>query len=62
MNLILFMIIIAGTLSFVFVGTYLWAISSGQFDDLDTPALRILKHENKILNKKEGKGTTNEQQ
>jgi cbb3-type cytochrome oxidase maturation protein len=24
------------------VATFLWAISSGEFDDLDTPALRVL--------------------
>ena len=40
---ILFMVSIALFLSLSFVACYLWAITSGQFDDLQTPALRILK-------------------
>ena len=56
MNLILFMVAVAGILSLTFVVSYLWAISTGQFDDLETPAIRILKHENRILDTREGKG------
>ena len=37
------MISIALILSFSFVMSYLWASSHGQFDDLETPAHRILK-------------------
>jgi cbb3-type cytochrome oxidase maturation protein len=29
-------------LALVFLGAYLWSVRSGQFDDLHTPALRIL--------------------
>lgn len=48
---ILFMVSIALVLSISFVFCYLWAISSGQFDDLQTPALRILKDDFIIKNK-----------
>ena len=54
MNLILFMSILALVLSFGFVACYLWALSSGQYDDLDTPAHRILKDDLVLLKKKEG--------
>lgn len=45
MSMILFMISIALILSTLFVVCYLWALSHGQFDDLETPALRMLKEE-----------------
>lgn len=45
MNTILFMVSIALILSTLFVVCYLWALSQGQFDDLETPALRMLKEE-----------------
>ncbi|MES2800971.1 MAG: cbb3-type cytochrome oxidase assembly protein CcoS [Bdellovibrionota bacterium] len=47
MNLILFMALVTLFLSATFVGFYLWAVSSEQFEDLDTPAYRILKDDNK---------------
>lgn len=43
MNLILFMVAVTLCLSATFVGFYLWAVSSKQFEDLDTPAYRVLK-------------------
>lgn len=43
MSTILFMVAVALILSVTFVVSYLWALSSGQFNDLDTLALRILK-------------------
>lgn len=45
MMLILFMVGVALMLSLVFVGCYLWSLSNGQLDDLETPALRMLKEE-----------------
>lgn len=60
MNLILFMVIIAGILSLVFVMAYMWSVSSGQMEDLDTPALRILKNENKIKVLQDNKGNLHE--
>lgn len=60
MNLILFMVVIAGSLSLLFVMAYIWSVSSGQMDDLETPALRILKNENKIKVLKDNKGNLHE--
>lgn len=45
---ILFMVSVALILSGSFVGCYLWSISSGQYDDLSTPALRMLKEDLKV--------------
>lgn len=59
MSTILFMVAIALILSVVFVFCYLWALSSGQFNDLETPAHRILKDDFRI---KENERITNEQQ
>ncbi|MGZ3691387.1 MAG: cbb3-type cytochrome oxidase assembly protein CcoS [Pseudobdellovibrio sp.] len=59
MNLILFMVSLALTLSISFVVIYIWALSGGQFDDLDTPARRMLKDDLNILKNKE-EGLTHE--
>ncbi len=58
MTTILFMVSVALILSFIFVCCYLWALSNGQFDDPETPAIRMLK-EVFIINKKM-KGLKNE--
>ena len=52
MMTILFMVSVALFLSIGFVACYLWAISNGQFDDLTTPALRILKDDIHIQKEK----------
>lgn len=43
MTTILFMVSVALLLSVTFVASYLWALSSGQMNDLETPAHRMLK-------------------
>lgn len=52
MMTILFMVSVALILSVGFVVCYLWAISNGQFDDLTTPALRMLKDDIHIQKEK----------
>lgn len=50
MNIILIVTIPVTLLVVVFfVGLYVWAVLNGQFDDMETPALRILNdsHEEK---------------
>lgn len=42
MNIILLMIPMALLLGLGFVTAFMWATSQGQFDDLETPAHRIL--------------------
>lgn len=51
MNTLIFMVSIALLLSITFVIGYIWALSTGQFDDLSTPAMRILIDE-ALFNKK----------
>ncbi|QDK38397.1 cbb3-type cytochrome oxidase assembly protein CcoS [Bdellovibrio sp. NC01] len=46
MNILFLMIPMALLLGVGFVSAFLWATSKGQFDDLETPAHRILKDEN----------------
>lgn len=43
MNILAFMIPMALILGFGFVAAFLWATSQGQFDDVETPAYRILQ-------------------
>ncbi len=51
---ILFMVSVALILSVGFVAAYIWSITSGQLDDLTTPALRMLKDDIEIkIEKKE---------
>lgn len=45
MNVLILMIPMALLLGLGFVGAFLWATSKGQFDDLETPAHRILLDE-----------------
>jgi len=45
MNVMYFMIPVALLLAAGFVAACMWALSSGQFDDLETPSYRILKND-----------------
>jgi cbb3-type cytochrome oxidase maturation protein len=42
MSVIVLLIIAGGTVAAGFLGAFVWAVRSGQFDDLCTPAIRIL--------------------
>ena len=46
MNIIIIMIPVALILGSGFVFAFVWATSKGQFDDLETPAHRILNDDN----------------
>ncbi|MBC7372154.1 MAG: cbb3-type cytochrome oxidase assembly protein CcoS [Bdellovibrionaceae bacterium] len=46
MNVLYLMIPMAFALGLGFVAAFFWATSHGQFDDLETPALRILDDNN----------------
>lgn len=50
MNILTLMIPMALILGIGFVAAFLWATSKGQFDDLETPAHRILKDDNERKN------------
>lgn len=55
MNLILFLAALALLLASGFTLAYLWALSDEQFDDLETPAYRMLADETRFLNNMKGK-------
>ncbi|MDH3589209.1 MAG: cbb3-type cytochrome oxidase assembly protein CcoS [Gammaproteobacteria bacterium] len=42
MNIIFVLIPVGLVLLLVAIGAFFWAVRTGQFDDLDTPAVRIL--------------------
>ena len=42
MNIVYFMLPVAIALGAIGLGAFIWAVRSGQFKDLDTPARRIL--------------------
>lgn len=45
MSILVLMIPMALILGFGFLAAFLWATSRGQFDDIETPAYRILKED-----------------
>lgn len=51
MNVIFILIAISMLVAGCFLGAFIWAVKSGQYDDDYTPAVRIL-FEDKIKNKK----------
>ena len=52
MNIIVMLILISVVVALTFLGAFYWAVKSGQFDDTDSPAVRML-----IDQKKPGKKT-----
>lgn len=52
MSVIFILIFISMAVAGCFLGAFLWAVRSGQYEDDHTPAVRIL-FEDKVKNKKE---------
>lgn len=48
MNILFLMIPITLLLSAGFIGAFIWVVQAGQYDDIETPAHRILEDETKI--------------
>ena len=42
MNIIVMLILISIVVALTFLGAFYWAVKSGQFDDTDSPAVRML--------------------
>jgi cbb3-type cytochrome oxidase maturation protein len=42
MNIIVLLILISVVVALTFLGAFYWAVKSGQFDDTDSPAVRML--------------------
>ena len=45
MSVVVLLIAAGGTVAGGFLVAFLWAVVSGQFDDVDTPAIRVLRDE-----------------
>ena len=45
MSVILILILASLTVALVFVGSFIWAVRSGQFEDTSTPPMRILSED-----------------
>ena len=43
MSVIVLLIVAGGLVAGGFLGAFLWAVGSGQFDDTETPPLRLLR-------------------
>jgi cbb3-type cytochrome oxidase maturation protein len=47
MNVIVLLIVAGGLVAVGFLGAFVWAVRSGQFDDTCTPAIRVLRDDSK---------------
>lgn len=47
MEVVFILIAISTVVALAFLGAFLWAVRSGQFEDDDTPAIRMLFDNNK---------------
>ena len=47
MEVVFILIAISTIVALVFLGAFLWAVRTGQFEDDDTPAIRILLDDKK---------------
>lgn len=56
MSILLLMLPLSLLLLALAVGMFFWAVRSGQFDDLETPAMRILLDDDEAAGKTESGG------
>lgn len=42
MNILYFLVPLALILAFVGIGAFVWSVRNGQFEDVETPAMRVL--------------------
>ena len=48
MSVIVLLIVAGGLVAVGFLGAFIWAVRSGQFDDTYTPAIRVLLDEREL--------------
>jgi cbb3-type cytochrome oxidase maturation protein len=53
MSIIFLLIIVSIVIAVFFLGAFIWAVKSGQYDDDYTPSVRILFDDYQTPNKKE---------
>ncbi len=58
MGVIVILILASLSLAVGFLGCFIWAVRSGQYDDTLTPSMRILAEERDISSKKEPEQTS----
>ncbi len=51
MNIFYLLIGVSLLAALIFLGAFIWAVRSGQFDDNETPAMRILFDDGPVNNK-----------
>ncbi len=56
MTILLLLVPISLVLLGVAIGLFVWAVKRGQFDDLDTPAIDILRDDHATVRGKERRG------
>ncbi|MEL6302985.1 MAG: cbb3-type cytochrome oxidase assembly protein CcoS [Pseudomonadota bacterium] len=55
MNILLLLIGLALVIAGVFAWAFIWAVREGQFDDMDSPAVRILLDDDRAPSRNERK-------
>ena len=60
MSVIIVLIIISVVVAIFFLGVFIWAVRTGQFDDTVSPSIRILFDDKKSKSNKAVKGEKNE--
>lgn len=53
MNVILILILASLGMALLFLGGFIWAVRSGQFEDTCTPAMRVLTDESRTKHKRD---------
>ncbi|MCF6357484.1 MAG: cbb3-type cytochrome oxidase assembly protein CcoS [Draconibacterium sp.] len=51
MNIFYLLIGVSLLVALIFLGAFIWAVRSGQFDDNETPSIRILFDDEPIIDK-----------
>ena len=62
MSVIIILIIISVIVAIFFLGIFIWAVKTGQFDDTVSPSIRILFDDDKKGTKKENRKTKDERE
>lgn len=55
MGIIFLLVVFSALIAIVFLVAFILSVKSGQFDDTDTPAKRMLLDDYEVVNKKEKK-------
>ncbi len=62
MSVIIILIIISVIVAIFFLGVFIWAVKSGQFDDTVSPSIRILFDDKKQSKNKEKNDESDDQE